>query len=213
MQAVESDISDPAFARDSVEPLKVELASISYTAWRDYREDYVDVHRFHDNSLIAGIVWCHSRIYAKELAARHDLDTIEDGRFFLVKLNPNTVVRWKKMNKERRTENVRTKRQDRIAEQQYDLFMKHVVHVVDVGWIPNATYTNFETILIVLKVGTYVKWEITLKETDGLQIVSDLTMGDLFRTPDTPSQQSSRVRRRQPDKTEDDKRKAAGDDE
>ena len=213
MQAVEPDISDPAFARDSIEPYKVELASITYTAWRDYREHYADVHKFHDNSHTADTVWCHSRFYAKEFAVRHELDTVEDGRFFLVKINPNTAVRFKKMDRKRRTKNIQTKRQDRIKEQQYHLFMKHVVHVVDVGWIPNAAYTNFETILILLKVGSDVKWEIKLKEEDGLQIVSDLTMGDLFRTPDTPAQEPKRVRRRKPTETEDDQRKAAGDDE
>ena len=201
------DVTNPRYAKTVVDPLKIELGSIVFTSWHEYNTYYPFIY-LHDSTTKANILFNHNVHHAKKFAGDNGFKTYEDQRFFLLKLDPHVALRFKKMDPKGKTSNVSTGRQEDIRKQQV-LFLEDVVHVVDVGYVPNTAWSNFKTIRIVLSIVTIkhtVQWEIILGQ--GLKIVSDLVVGDLFRD----ASGSERKRRARP-RASKDQQQAAGDDE
>lgn len=150
---------------DRVGPYMQKLKDSIYHAWDDYHNNYAKIsHIFHPRTraslmrdhIIAKIV----ENFDKEEGVR----VIERNNGLFLLVIKDLVLRFKKLDKKKRSSNIMTKQAECYAKQLIIPNFEFVTANLNAGYTPNETWTEIDGVFITKPDGNGISWHIDVCE-------------------------------------------------
>lgn len=137
--------------RKIIDPYAKKIINVPFKAWDEYLTDYKKNHELYDSTVCSNILHAHMVKHLKNICLRESglVYSNPSSKLHLIYVENRACVRFKKMDDDHRTSNIPTLIQKDLTDRQLDCLPgNNISHLINVGYVPNETWTGFKRLVI-----------------------------------------------------------------